>query len=161
MHRFNRCTKHDFLFIIVIILITNNFLFCKLVSKLNNIVTNSFWSLQLIVNEIFSSNESNTNCLYCHIKNCHAIILLQKKNYIYLFYINYRLKYTFGPYFRQNYSIWSIFSLCGQFGPHFCKIAFNQVLLANNVKIVNDTVTTWNCLGDVAVFCSDVGTVFI
>jgi len=25
--------------------------------------------------------------------------------------INFRLKYTFGPYFYQNYSIWSIFSL--------------------------------------------------
>jgi len=60
------------------------------------------------------------------------------------------LKYTFGPYFRQNYSIWSLFSLFGQFGPHFCKIAFNQVLLANSVKIVNETVTRWNCIADVA-----------
>jgi len=34
-----------------------------------------------------------------------------------------RLKYTFGPYFCQNYSIWSLFSLFGKFGPHFCKIS--------------------------------------
>jgi len=60
------------------------------------------------------------------------------------------LKYTFGPYFRQKYSIWSLFSLFGQFGPQFCKIAFNQVLLADDVKIVNGTMTTWNCLADVA-----------
>jgi len=67
------------------------------------------------------------------------------------------LKYTFSPYFCQNYSIWSLFSLFGQFGPHFCKIAFNRVLLSTNVKIVNDTVTTWNCLGYMSNFCSDVG----
>jgi len=54
---------------------------------------------------------------------------------------NYKLKYTFGPYFCQNYSIWSLFSLCGQFGPHFCKIVFNRVLLENGVKIVNGTMT--------------------
>jgi len=48
----------------------------------------------------------------------------------------------FGPYFCQNYLIWFLFSLCGQFGPHFCKIAFNQILLANSVKIVNGTVIT-------------------
>jgi len=51
------------------------------------------------------------------------------------------LKYTFGPYFCQNYSIWSLFSLFVQFGHHFCKIAFNRVLLANGVKIVNGTMT--------------------
>jgi len=36
-----------------------------------------------------------------------------------------RLKYTFGPYFCQNYSIWFLFSLFVQFGPRFGKIAFN------------------------------------
>jgi len=36
--------------------------------------------------------------------------------------------------------------LYDQFDPHFCKITFNQVLLANDVKI-NNTVTTWNCFG--------------
>jgi len=39
-----------------------------------------------------------------------------------------------------------------QFGPHFCKIAFNRVLLANGVKIVNGIVTRWNCLGYVSNF---------
>ena len=62
------------------------------------------------------------------------------------------LKYTFGPYFCQNYLIWSLFSLFVQFGSHFCKIAFNRVLLANGVKIVNGTVTRCNCLGYVSNF---------
>jgi len=39
-----------------------------------------------------------------------------------------------------------------QFDHHFCKIAFNRVLLANSVKIVNGTVTRWNCLGYVSNF---------
>jgi len=47
-----------------------------------------------------------------------------------------RLKYTFGPYFCQNYSIWFLFSFFVQFGPHFCKITFNRVLLANGVKML-------------------------
>jgi len=46
-----------FLFIMVTILVTNNFLFFKLVSKLVTIVTKSLWSLKLVVNEIiFCSN---------------------------------------------------------------------------------------------------------
>jgi len=61
-----------------------------------------------------------------------------------------RLKYIFGPYFCQNYSIWSLFLLFDQFGPHFCKIAFNRVLLVNSIKIVNGIVTQWNCIADVA-----------
>ena len=36
------------------ILVTNQFLFCKLVSKLVNIVTNNIWSLKLMFNETFS-----------------------------------------------------------------------------------------------------------
>jgi len=36
-----------------------------------------------------------------------------------------RLKYTFGPYFCQNYSIWSLFWLFVQFSPRFGKITFN------------------------------------
>jgi len=32
-------------------------------------------------------------------------------NYFYVFY--YRLKYTFCPYFCQNYSIWPLCSLFG------------------------------------------------
>ena len=63
------------------------------------------------------------------------------------------------PIFVKKHSIWFIFSLFGQFGLQFCKIAFNQVLLAYSVKIVNETVTTWNCLEYVSNFCSDVGTV--
>jgi len=47
----------------------------------------------------------------------------------------FRLKYTFGPYFCQNYSIWFLFSLFVQFGHHFCKIVFNRVLLTNGVTI--------------------------
>jgi len=43
-------TIYNILFIIVIILVTNNFLFYKLVTT----VTNNFLSLKLIVNEIFS-----------------------------------------------------------------------------------------------------------
>jgi len=39
-----------------------------------------------------------------------------------------------------------------QFGPHFGKITFNRVLLANRVKIVNDTVTQCNCLGYMSIF---------
>jgi len=42
--------------------------------------------------------------------------------------------------------------LFDQFGPYFCKIAFNRVLLANGVKIVYGTVTQWNCLGYVSNF---------
>jgi len=60
--------------------------------------------------------------------------------------ISFRLKYTFGPYFCQNYSIWSLFSLFVQFGSRFGKIAFNWTLLADGVKIFNDTVTRCNCL---------------
>jgi len=53
--------------------------------------------------------------------------------------------------FVLYFCLWSIWS-------SFCKIAFNQVLLVNGVKIINGTVTTWNCLRDVADFCTDVGT---
>jgi len=42
-----------FLFIIVTILVTNDFLIRKLVSKLVIIVTNNFLSLKLIVNKEF------------------------------------------------------------------------------------------------------------
>ena len=57
-----------------------------------------------------------------------------------------------------------LFSLFVQFGPYFCKIAFNRVLLANGVKIVNGIVPQWNCLGYVSNFWqwhwhSEVGTV--
>ena len=47
-------TNHNLLFIIVTILVTNNFLFCKLASKLVIIVTNNFWSLKLVTNKVFS-----------------------------------------------------------------------------------------------------------
>jgi len=40
------------------ILVTNNFLFHKLVSKLVALVTNNIWSLKLVVNEIFSCSKS-------------------------------------------------------------------------------------------------------
>jgi len=36
------------------ILVINNFLIFKLVSKLVTIVTNNFWSLELVTNETFS-----------------------------------------------------------------------------------------------------------
>jgi len=49
--------EYNFLFIIVTILVTNNFLFCKLVSKLVTIVTNNFWSLKLVTNETFSCSD--------------------------------------------------------------------------------------------------------
>ena len=39
------------------ILITNNFLFCKLIYKLVNIVTNNFLSLKLVINEIFPCSD--------------------------------------------------------------------------------------------------------
>jgi len=48
----NLVTNYNFLFIIF--LVTNNFLFYKLISKLVTIVTNNFWSLKLVTNEIFS-----------------------------------------------------------------------------------------------------------
>jgi len=38
----------------VTILVTNNFLFCKLISKLVTIVTNNFLSLKFVINEGFS-----------------------------------------------------------------------------------------------------------
>jgi len=50
----NLVTNYNFLFIIVTILVTKNFLFFKLVFKLVTILTNNFWSLKLIINEIFS-----------------------------------------------------------------------------------------------------------
>ena len=59
-----------------------------------------------------------------------------------IFFLILSLKYTFGPYFHKKYLIWFLFSLFDQFGPQFCKTAFNQVLLANGVKTVNGTVTT-------------------
>ena len=40
----------------ITVLIINNLLFCKLVSKLVTTVTNNLLSLQLIVNETFSSS---------------------------------------------------------------------------------------------------------
>jgi len=43
-------TNYSFLFIIVIILVTSHFKFCKLVSKLVTIVTNYFLFLKLISN---------------------------------------------------------------------------------------------------------------
>jgi len=43
-----------FLFIIVTILVTNNFLLYALVSTLVTIVTNNFWFLKLVTNEAFS-----------------------------------------------------------------------------------------------------------
>jgi len=42
----------------MIILVTNNFLFCKMVTKLVTIVTNNFWSLNLVTNKIFYCNVS-------------------------------------------------------------------------------------------------------
>ena len=99
------------------------------------------------------TNHLSHNHLFCATKLKKEVY--PKKNFFVW------LKYTFGSFFCQNYSIWSLLSLCGQFGPHFCKIAFNQVLLANDVKIVNNTVTTWNCLGYVSNFCTNVGIVFI
>ena len=40
-------------------LVINNFLFCKLVSKLVTIITNNFLSLKLIVNGNFSCSDEN------------------------------------------------------------------------------------------------------
>jgi len=57
-------TYYNFLFIIVIILIINNFLFYKFVSKLVIIVTNNFWTLKLVANEIFSYNVKTLTCKY-------------------------------------------------------------------------------------------------
>jgi len=53
----NLVTNYNFLFIIVIILLSNNFLFFKLVSKLVTIVTNNIWSLKLITNKAFSYSD--------------------------------------------------------------------------------------------------------
>jgi len=47
-------TNYNILFIKVTILVTNNFLLCKLVSKLVITVTNNFWSLKLVTNKTFS-----------------------------------------------------------------------------------------------------------
>jgi len=47
-------TNYNFLFIIVTILVTNNFLICELVSKFVTIVTTNFWSLKLVIEEAFS-----------------------------------------------------------------------------------------------------------
>jgi len=55
----NLTINYNFLFIIVIILVTNNYLFCKLVSKLVIIVINNFGLLKLIVNDSFSCNSSD------------------------------------------------------------------------------------------------------
>jgi len=41
----------------VTILITNNFLLCELESKLIIIVTNNFWSLNLVTKEAFSCSK--------------------------------------------------------------------------------------------------------
>jgi len=50
----NLKNNYNFLFTIVTILIINNFLFCKFVSKLVTMVINNFWSLKLVVNDLFS-----------------------------------------------------------------------------------------------------------
>jgi len=59
-------TNYNFLFIIVTILVTNNFLLCKLIFKLVIIVTNKFWSLRLVTNETFSCSVSSSTCWACH-----------------------------------------------------------------------------------------------
>jgi len=41
----------------VTILVTNNFLFYKLVYKVVTIVTSNFWSLKLVINEAFSCSD--------------------------------------------------------------------------------------------------------
>jgi len=46
----NLVTNYNFLFIIMIILVTNNFLFFKLVSKLIIIISNNFLLLKFIIN---------------------------------------------------------------------------------------------------------------
>jgi len=48
----------------VIILVSNNFLFFKLISKLVTLVTNNFWSLKLIINQTFSYNIFFMKCDY-------------------------------------------------------------------------------------------------
>jgi len=53
----NLVSKYSFLFLIMTIFVTNNFLFCKLVIKLVTIVTNNFLSLKFVINETFSYNE--------------------------------------------------------------------------------------------------------
>jgi len=50
----NLVTNYNFLFIVMTILVTNKFLFFKLISKLVTIVINNFWSLKLITNGTFS-----------------------------------------------------------------------------------------------------------
>jgi len=45
----NLKTNYNFLFTIVTILVTKNYLFCKLESKLVNIVTNNFLSQKLVI----------------------------------------------------------------------------------------------------------------
>jgi len=69
-------TNNNFLFIIETILVTNNFLLCKLVSKLVIIVVNNFWSQKLVTNEKFSYSTSllklkkNTNfIIYAYVTN--------------------------------------------------------------------------------------------
>jgi len=54
----NLVTNYNFLFIIVIILVTNNFFF-KLVSKLVTILTNNCWSRKWVTNETFSFSNSS------------------------------------------------------------------------------------------------------
>jgi len=55
----NLATYYNFLFIIMTILVRNNFLFCKLVSKLVIIVINNFLSLKLVANDTFSYSVNN------------------------------------------------------------------------------------------------------
>jgi len=56
--------NYNFLLIIVTILVTNNFLLCKLVSKLVILVTNNFWSLKLVTNEAFSYSDNKKKYNY-------------------------------------------------------------------------------------------------
>jgi len=60
-------TNYNFLFILVTILVTNNFLFFQLVSKLVTVLTNNFWSLNLVNNKIFSCSDMVAETFLSHL----------------------------------------------------------------------------------------------
>jgi len=54
-------TNYNFLFIIMIILVKNNFLFCKPIFKLVIIMIHNFWLLKFVViNEAFSCRNNSS-----------------------------------------------------------------------------------------------------
>jgi len=63
-------TNYNFLFIIVTILVTNNFLFFKFVSKFVTIVINNFWSQKLVTNNAFSCSVYTSSLMKTIKSNC-------------------------------------------------------------------------------------------